>query len=71
MTTILGIHLMKLGIGAFLRLFKALFYFGGVYDTWAEGGGDGCKITNVSHPLPKYSIWLFTKITFWFRRMDC
>ncbi|KAL8214552.1 hypothetical protein R6Q57_004001 [Mikania cordata] len=32
MTTILG-------ISAFLLVFNAL-YFGGVYDTWAPGGGD-------------------------------
>ena len=36
MTTILGIHLILLGIGAFLLVFKAL-YFGGVYDTRAQG----------------------------------
>ncbi|KAJ8419225.1 hypothetical protein Cgig2_032379 (chloroplast) [Carnegiea gigantea] len=33
--------------GAFLLVFKAL-YFGGVYDTWAPGGGDVRKITNVT-----------------------
>ena len=35
--TILGIHLILLGIGAFLLVFRAL-YLGGVYDTWALGG---------------------------------
>ncbi|XP_057720209.1 photosystem II CP43 reaction center protein-like [Arachis stenosperma] len=47
MTTILGIHLILLGIGAFLLVFKAL-YFGGIYDTWAPGGGDVRKITNLT-----------------------
>nr|AKP49366.1 photosystem II 44 kDa apoprotein [Campynema lineare] len=47
MTTILGIHLILLGIGAFLLVLKAL-YFGGVYDTWAPGGGDVRKITNLT-----------------------
>ncbi|KAJ0636214.1 Photosystem II CP43 reaction center protein [Helianthus annuus] len=47
MTTILGIHLILLGQGAFLLVFKAL-YFGGVYDTWAPGGGDIRKITNLT-----------------------
>ncbi|KAF3672013.1 Photosystem II CP43 reaction center protein [Capsicum annuum] len=47
MTTILGIHLILLGLGAFLLVFKAL-YFGGVDDTWALGGGDVRKITNLT-----------------------
>ena len=47
MNTILGIHLILLGIGAFLLVFKAL-YFGGIYDTWAPGGGDVRKITNLT-----------------------
>nr|VDC96199.1 unnamed protein product [Brassica rapa] len=47
MTTILGIHLILLGICAFLLVFKAL-YFGGVYDTWAPGGWDVRKITNLT-----------------------
>ena len=39
MTTILGIHLCLLGIGSFLLVIKAM-YVGGLYDTWAPGGGD-------------------------------
>ena len=44
MTTILGIHLCLLGCGAFLLVIKAM-YLGGVYDTWAPGGGDVRYIT--------------------------
>ncbi|WMV58198.1 hypothetical protein MTR67_051583 [Solanum verrucosum] len=47
MTTVLGIHLILLGISAFLLVFKAL-YFGGVYDTWAPEGGAVRKITNLT-----------------------
>jgi len=45
MTNILGYHLIILGLGAWLLVLKAL-YFGGVYDTWAPGGGDVRIITN-------------------------
>ncbi|MEB3356636.1 MAG: photosystem II reaction center protein CP43 [Synechococcales bacterium] len=45
MTTIIGIHLILLGCGALLLVLKAMF-FGGVYDTWAPGGGDVRVITN-------------------------
>ncbi|CAN6446961.1 unnamed protein product [Victoria cruziana] len=47
MTTILGIHLILLGLGAFLLVFKAL-YFGGIYDTWAPTGRDVRRITNLT-----------------------
>ena len=45
MTNIIGYHLILLGLGALLLVFKAMF-FGGVYDTWAPGGGDVRLITN-------------------------
>jgi photosystem II CP43 chlorophyll apoprotein len=45
MTNIIGYHLILLGCGAFLLVLKAMF-FGGVYDTWAPGGGDVRLITN-------------------------
>jgi len=45
MTNIIGYHLILLGLGAFLLVIKAMF-FGGVYDTWAPGGGDVRIISN-------------------------
>jgi len=45
MTTILGIHLILLGMGAWLLFLKSL-YFDGIYDTWAPGGGDVRVIAN-------------------------
>lgn len=44
-TTILGFHLIALGIAAFLLVGKAMFW-GGLYDTWAPGGGEVRLITN-------------------------
>ncbi len=45
MTSIIGFHLILLGLGAFLLVIKAMFV-GGVYDTWAPGGGDVRLIAN-------------------------
>ncbi|MEH2318830.1 photosystem II reaction center protein CP43 [Nostoc sp.] len=45
MTNIIGFHLIILGCGALLLVIKAMF-FGGLYDTWAPGGGDVRIITN-------------------------
>ncbi len=45
MTTIIGYHLILLGCGAFLLVAKATV-FGGLYDTWAPGGGAVRLITN-------------------------
>ncbi|KAF5755353.1 putative photosystem II [Helianthus annuus] len=69
MTTILGIHLILLGLGAFLLVFKAL-YFGGVYDTWAPGGGDIRKITNLTLS-PSIIFGYLLKSPFGGGRMDC
>lgn len=46
MTTILGIHLMVLGFGAFLLVARAMFW-GGLFDPWAAGGGD---VRVINHP---------------------
>jgi photosystem II CP43 chlorophyll apoprotein len=62
MSTILGIHLVLLGIGAWLLVWKAM-YFGGVYDTYSVGGGDVRVITNPT--INPGVIFGYTKISVW------
>jgi photosystem II CP43 chlorophyll apoprotein len=50
-TTILGIHLILLGLGAWLLVWKSIF-LQGLYDTWAPGGGDVRIITNPTLATP-------------------
>ena len=45
MTTIIGIHLILLGIGAFLLVFKAMFW-GGLFDPWAGEMGQVRVVTD-------------------------
>jgi photosystem II CP43 chlorophyll apoprotein len=47
MTTILGIHLTLLGLGAWLLVAKAMFW-GGIFDPWAASGGD---VRVINHPM--------------------
>ena len=52
-TAILGAHLLALGIGAALLFAKAV-YLGGLYDTWACGGGDMRLIERLECALNPY-----------------
>mmetsp|Transcript_34976 Transcript_34976/g.78798 ORF Transcript_34976/g.78798 Transcript_34976/m.78798 type:complete len:460 (+) Transcript_34976:105-1484(+) len=60
MTAILGAHLGTLGLSALLLFLKAL-YLGGLYDTWASGGGDvrliqGALLTLNPYVLARYLV---------------
>ncbi|NET36552.1 MAG: photosystem II reaction center protein CP43 [Cyanothece sp. SIO1E1] len=56
MTSILGFHLIILGVGALLLPLKAM-YFGGVYDTWAPGGG---AVRVISDPSLSFAfVWSY------------
>ncbi|MBW4476335.1 MAG: chlorophyll a/b binding light-harvesting protein [Tolypothrix brevis GSE-NOS-MK-07-07A] len=46
MTTILGIHLTLLGLGALALVAKAMFW-GGLFDPWVAGGGN---VRVINHP---------------------
>jgi photosystem II CP43 chlorophyll apoprotein len=51
-TTILGIHLIILSLGSLLLIIKSI-YIGGIYDTWAVGGGD---VRQIEHPTLNINI---------------
>lgn len=58
MTTIIGIHLVLLGLGAWLLVFKAMFW-GGIFDPWAGSGGDVRVITDPTISAAKIFGYLF------------
>jgi photosystem II CP43 chlorophyll apoprotein len=58
MTAILGAHLATLGAAALLLLLKATF-LGGLYDTWASGGGDVRLIKNSAITLNPYVLFRY------------
>ena len=66
MTSILGIHLVLLGFGALLLVYKAVS-LGGIYDTWAPGGGD---VRRVSHPTLRPSTILAYLPRLWTMCLD-
>jgi hypothetical protein len=50
-----------------LLVIKAM-YVGGVYDTWAPGGGDVRLIK--PYIKPTCNFWLCIQISIWWRRLD-
>ena len=54
-TAILGSHLGSLGLASLLLFVKSL-YLGGLYDTWASGGGDVRIIKDTAVTLNPYVI---------------
>lgn len=58
MTTIIGIHLILLGIGAFLLAFKAMFW-GGIFDPWAGSMGQVRIVTDPTVNPAKIFGYLF------------
>jgi photosystem II CP43 chlorophyll apoprotein len=57
-TAILGSHLVTLGCGAFLLFVKAV-YLGGLYDTWASGGGDIRLMKHLSVSLNPFVLFRY------------
>ena len=61
-TAILGSHLVTLGCGAFLLFVKAV-YLGGLYDTWASGGGDIRLMKHLSVSLNPFILRLMKHLS--------
>lgn len=53
----MGIHLIILGLGAILLVWKGCIL--GIYDTWAPGGGDIRIITNPTTEPPLILSYVF------------
>ena len=58
MTSILGYHLIILGLGCFLFVIKATI-LGGIYDTWSVGGGAVRIISNPTYDVGRILSYLF------------
>lgn len=58
MTSIVGIHLVLLGVGAFLLVFKAMFW-GGIFDPWAGEIGQVRVVTDPTVNSAKIFGYLF------------
>ena len=68
-SSILGVHLISLGIAS--GLLVLLGKYSGLYDTFASGGGDTRLVTNItpakSHILNESTLW---RNNFWWRNHE-
>jgi len=64
MTNIIGIHLILLGCGAFLLVYKAMFY-GGLYDPAVE------NVRVIANPTLNPAVIFWLSIWFGRKKLDC